>query len=109
MADSKQSSNSKPSPNGAPTDRLMHGENVESRVPEEIAHWITAYQELLAFKDRLLADMKENMKPLSKPASAEIQELDVNLIMTQRERYVRRLDFWLNRQTEISREARSPR
>jgi hypothetical protein len=33
-------------------------------------------------------------------ASIEIQELDVDLIVAQRERYVRRLDFWLNRQTE---------
>jgi len=86
----------------------MHGEDVQSRSPEEIAHWITAYQELLGFKDRLLNDMNEGMKSLSKPASAEIQELDVSLILTQRERYVRRLDFWLSRQTEVSRQVRSP-
>jgi len=86
----------------------MHGEDIQSRSADEITHWITAYQELLAFKDRLLSDMSQGMKSLSRSASAEIQELDVNLILTQRERYVRRLDFWLNRQTEISRELRKP-
>jgi ABC-type transporter MlaC component len=105
-------SNNGTHPNGAPkrngVDRLMHGEDIQSRSPEQITHWITAYQELLGFKDRLLNDMNQSMKSLSKPASAEIQELDVNLIVTQRERYVRRLDFWLTRQTDVSREMMRP-
>ena len=82
-------------------DRLMDGESSESRSAADCVHWIKAYRELLNFKDLLLTDMDEHMKALSKPASAEIQELDVGLIEMQRKRYERRLDFWLRRQKEI--------
>jgi hypothetical protein len=83
-------------------DRLMDGESSESRSLADCAHWIKAYRELLDFKDVLLSDMGEHMKSLSKPANAEIQELDVGLIETQRKRYERRLDFWLRREQEVS-------
>ncbi|HEY0493267.1 MAG TPA: hypothetical protein VGD57_07355 [Candidatus Dormibacteraeota bacterium] len=79
----------------------MTGESSESRSADDCAHWIAAYRELLTFKDRLLTDMDEHMKALSRPASAEIQELDVGLIEMQRKRYERRLEFWLTRQREI--------
>jgi hypothetical protein len=82
-------------------DRLMTGESSESRSAADCVHWIKAYRELLNFKDELLTDMDEHMKALSKPANAEIQELDVGLIEMQRKRYQRRLDFWLRRQKEI--------
>lgn len=82
-------------------DRLMHGEDVASRSADDITHWIAAYTELLVFKDRLLSDMERGMKSLSKPARNEIVELDVTLIMKQRERYSRRLDFWRVRQSEL--------
>ena len=84
-------------------DRLMHGENPSSRSVDDIRHWISAYTELLTFKDGLLRDMERGMKALSRPASSEIQELDVTLILKQRERYLRRLTFWLERQLEVSR------
>jgi hypothetical protein len=84
-------------------DRLMTGESSESQSSADCVHWIKAYRELLNFKDELLTDMDEHIKELSKPASAEIQELDVGLIEMQRKRYQRRLDFWLGRQKEIGR------
>lgn len=83
-------------------DRLMDGESSESRSAADCAHWIKAYRELLNFKDLLLTDMDEHMKSLSRPANAEIQELDVGLIEMQRKRYERRLDFWLRRAKDIS-------
>ena len=83
-------------------DRLMTGESSESRSLEDCTYWIRAYRELLTFKDQLLTDIDEHMKALSKPASAEIQELDVGLIEMQRKRYQRRLEFWLGRQKELS-------
>ena len=88
-------------------DRLMHGENPTSRSVDDIKHWIGAYTELLTFKDGLLRDMERGMKELSKPANSEIQELDVSLILGQRERYLRRLNFWLERQLEFGRPAGS--
>jgi hypothetical protein len=89
-------------------DRLMHGENSASQSPDDIAHWITAYSELLAFKDKLLVDMRHGMESLSKPASNEIQELDVTLILTQRTRYVRRLEFWTKRRAEVGNGKKAP-
>lgn len=84
-------------------DRLMDGESSESRSAADCAHWIKAYRELLTFKDLLLTDMDEHMKSLSRPANAEIEELDVGLIEMQRKRYERRLDFWLRREKEINK------
>jgi hypothetical protein len=84
-------------------DRLMYGENTATRSYEDVIHWITAYTELLAFKDRLLIDMERGIELLSKPAELEIRELDVTLIVKQRERYNRRLDYWRGRQTEMRR------
>ena len=86
----------------------MYGENSESRAPDDISHWISAYTELLAFKDHLLEDMSRGMESLSKAARAEIEELDVKLIEAQRARYARRLDFWTRRQAEIRRKAGIP-
>lgn len=84
------------------SDRLMDGESSESRSAADCAHWIGAYRELLTFKDNLLSNMDEQIKTLSRPASAEIKELDVGLVELQRERYLRGLDFWLQRQDEIN-------
>jgi hypothetical protein len=81
----------------------MFGENISSKSTDDITHWIGAYSELLAFKDRLLIDMERGMKSLSQPAEHEIRELDVTLIIQQRERYIRRLDFWRGRQAETGR------
>ncbi|HEY0493265.1 MAG TPA: hypothetical protein VGD57_07345 [Candidatus Dormibacteraeota bacterium] len=96
-------SNNGASPNGSPVnipDRLMRGENVASRSRDDIDHWLGAYTELLTFKDGLLRDMETGMQALSRTASAEIQELDVNLIVAQRARYLRRLEFWKVRKAE---------
>jgi tRNA/tmRNA/rRNA uracil-C5-methylase (TrmA/RlmC/RlmD family) len=92
------------SPETDSSDRLMTGESSDSRSTKDCAHWIAAYRELLTFKESLLTDMDEHMKVLSRPASAEIQELDVRLIEMQQTRYRRRLEFWLARQKEIGLE-----
>ena len=101
MAKSGDAARAAIAPDWDDDDRLMTGESSESRSAADCDHWIKAYRELLTFKDELLTDMDEHMKALSKPASAEIQELDVGLIEMQRKRYQRRLDFWLQRQEEI--------
>ncbi len=82
-------------------DRLMYGEDPENGSLEDAVHWIKAYSELLAFKDRLLLDMESGIKSLSVAAGREIRDLDLNLIEIQRKRYRSRLVFWEARRTNL--------
>jgi tRNA/tmRNA/rRNA uracil-C5-methylase (TrmA/RlmC/RlmD family) len=81
--------------------RLMHGENPDSTDPREITHWITAYTELLAFKEQMLADMHQRMTRMSQAGSDEVEELDVTIIQTQQRRYRTRLEFWERREQQL--------
>jgi hypothetical protein len=83
-------------------DRLMHGEDPETRSLSQVVYWIGAYRELLQFKDQLLIDMEVNIEKLSEPAEQEIRELDVSMLEIQRRRYRARLAYWQNRQQELT-------
>jgi hypothetical protein len=81
--------------------RLMSGEDPKTLSLERTDHWIGAYTELLAFKDKLLYDMESGIKDLSQPAGREIRELDVTMVEIQRKRYQMRLAFWQSRRLEL--------
>jgi hypothetical protein len=84
-------------------DRLMHGEDPETRSATQVDYWIGAYLELLAFKDQLLSDMETGIQKLSQGAGEEIRELDVSIIEIQRKRYRARLAFWQHRREELAK------
>jgi hypothetical protein len=83
-------------------DRLMHGEDPETRSATQVEYWIGAYTELLAFKEQLLRDIESGIDKLSQTAGEEIRELDVSIIQLQQKRYRARLGFWLARRTELA-------
>ena len=85
-------------------DRLLPGEDPGSTHLDDARHWIEVYGELLEYKDRLLAVTDEMLgqRP-EESAGREIAETDRALIVAERSRFVRRLDYWNGRLDELRR------
>ena len=85
-------------------ERLIEGENPETRYVEDAAHWVTVYSELLLFKERLVDTATEalgNMTELH--ARDEVSSTDLVVLTAERDRLRRRLDYWKERQRALSR------
>jgi DNA-binding winged helix-turn-helix (wHTH) protein len=81
-------------------DRLLEGEDPASLRPQDTRHWISVYREMIAFKDDLLMRVKDDLTHVSAAAKSDLDD-DVKLIEAQLRRYVRRLDYWVERQLEL--------
>lgn len=78
----------------ADSTRLLHGEDPSSTDPDDVAHWITVYAELVDFKDvalRLAAERRVSGLP---EVDRELGEIDVPLLSREREHYLERLAYW---------------
>lgn len=85
-------------------DRLLEGEDPDSAYVEDAAHWISVYAEILLFKERLVDAAQGGMLQMTHPlARKEATEIDLPVLLSERERLRRRLDFWQARQRELSR------
>jgi hypothetical protein len=82
-------------------DRLMSGENPRSPYPSDAEHWVKVYSELIALKDELIAVARRGVHTLDAAGSKEIEHSDILLLQVQRDRFLRRLDFWTARQEEL--------
>jgi hypothetical protein len=83
-------------------DALLQGEDPHSHHPDDVAHWIAAYAELIEYKERLLgASASERAGMETESARTETAEVDVPILRTELGRYRRRLDFWKRRKAEI--------
>jgi hypothetical protein len=88
-------------------DRLLQGEDPESQDPEDIRHWIKVYQELVDFKERLIATAVESMhKRIESDASREIASTDLVTLRAEHQRLRVRLDFWERKAAELERAKR---
>jgi hypothetical protein len=75
--------------------RLLQGEDPETQDPQDIRHWIKVYQELVDFKERLIATAVESMnKRIESDASREIASTDLVTLRAEHQRLRDRLDFW---------------
>jgi hypothetical protein len=74
----------------------MEGENPSTDDPRDARHWITVYNQLIGFKDRLLAQVDSELEHLDEGEKAEVQ-VDVLALTDQLRRYHQRLDFWYGR------------
>jgi hypothetical protein len=77
-------------------DRLLEGEDSGTVRPEDAAHWIAIYTEMIFFKTQLLTRVMIGLDAVSDEARKELKE-DVDLVEAQLERYERRLEFWSHR------------
>ncbi len=90
--------------NAVDPDRLLDGEDPKTRYVEDAAHWIAVYAELLLFKERLVDAAGEAMRTMTEAhARDEVGKTDLIVLTSERDRLRRRLDFWKERQRDLSR------
>lgn len=86
-------------------DRLLDGEDPKSTYLDDAAHWITVYSELVLFKERLVDAAQTGMLNMSEAlARHEAAEVDLPVLLAERDRLKQRLDFWKERRRELSRQ-----
>lgn len=94
--------------NAVDHDRLLDGEDPETRYVEDAAHWITVYSELVLFKERLVDSATEALRNMTEAlARDEISSTDLIVLTAERDRLKRRLDYWKERQRDLSRRRKS--
>lgn len=81
-------------------DRQLEGEDPASLRPQDTRHWISVYREMIAFKDDLLTRVNDDLTLVSAAARVDLND-DVDLIEAQLRRYLRRLEYWVERQLEL--------
>jgi DNA-binding response OmpR family regulator len=82
-------------------DRLLEGENPETSHPEDARRWLVVYGELLAYKESVLERSLQAVQQYAPESSAEIEQTDVPILMEERDRFRRRLDYWQGRVREL--------
>ena len=89
-------------------DRLIDGEDLDSRDVDDAAHWITVYSELVLFKERLVDTADEALRNMTELlARDEVSSTDLVVLTAERDRLRRRLDYWKERQRALSRRRKS--
>jgi hypothetical protein len=79
--------------------RLMDGENRDSKDPDDIRHWCAVYKDLIEFKGRLLGETREHITTVPE-AATELGGNDLPFLMKEMERLRRGLEFWEKRRVE---------
>jgi hypothetical protein len=86
----------------ADPDRLLPGEDPASPYADDAQKWVEVYDELLRFKNRLLAVAEETLSELhDKPARKEVVETDRIVLRAEVDRFHKRLSFWQRRLSEL--------
>jgi hypothetical protein len=85
-----------------PPDRLLPGEDPETRDPFEAIRWHQAYTEMIRAKDSLIDDLARSIEAMGPDARAELTAADAVLLGQQRDRFRRRFAFWQQRQSELA-------
>lgn len=79
--------------------RLLSGEDPSSHDPEDAAHWLEVYDELLGFKRKMLKIAEEALEGMpGKPARREVVDTDRRVLRAECERFEKRIAFWRSRQ-----------
>ncbi|MBO0744683.1 MAG: hypothetical protein J2P43_06675 [Candidatus Dormibacteraeota bacterium] len=78
-------------------DRMQPGEDPDSGLPEDAAHWTTVYQELIRFKRDLVAEVEAKMEADPEPAVREELVHDRDILRSELERLVLHEAFWSER------------
>jgi hypothetical protein len=87
-------------------DALLDGEDPRTKRQDDVRHWITAYTELVDYKERLLATSARDRSTMeTEAARQETAEVDIPILRTELDRYRRRLQFWQKRSSELGQGA----
>jgi DNA-binding response OmpR family regulator len=82
-------------------ERLIEGENPETKHPDDARHWVAIYYELLSFKEGVLARVYQEMATMSEAARTEVARTDQPVLEAELDRLRRRLEFWRRRHWEL--------
>ena len=81
---------------------LLEGEDPTSELVEDAEHWISVYQELVAYKQSLLGTSAEEIADFEHAeARGEAQGVDNVILRTELDRFRGRLAFWRGRLEEL--------
>ena len=84
-------------------DRLLPGEDEAHSTAEDAALWVDVYSELLAFKQKMLADTDTQLTGMKhEEARREVERTDAIVLRAEAERLARRLGFWRRRFQDLS-------
>jgi len=87
----------------ASPDRLLPGEDEVRSTAEDAALWVEVYSELLAFKQKLLAETTAQADGMRREeARREVERTDAVVLRAEAERLAHRLGFWRRRLEEHS-------
>lgn len=81
--------------------RLLPGEDPESLLLDDSQHWAAVYTELLMTKTRILDATLEQMEAATHPAVQDELQSDQTVLVTEIERFQRRLRYWHDREVEL--------
>ncbi len=82
-------------------DRLLAGEDEDTRHIDDAVHWVKVYTELLEFKRSVLATTEKHVVTMDPDASAEVQQTDLIALNAEALRFERRLVFWRTRIAQL--------
>lgn len=77
--------------------RMQPGEDPSSRLLEDAAHWSSVYEELIAFKERLLAEVEDKIQEVEKPAVGAELGHDRDILRFELRRLRLHHAFWAER------------
>jgi DNA-binding response OmpR family regulator len=83
------------------SDRLIEGENPDTRHADDARRWLVVYTELVAYKESVLLRSRQAVEVLSPESGREIRDTDIPLLERERDRFVGRLEFWRRRAREL--------
>ena len=84
--------------------RLLPGEDLRTGELDDAVHWRDVYQELVHFKERMVADTRRAVQEaFKKEASRELASTDLVTLEAEFRRFTHRLSFWSRRVAEIAR------
>lgn len=85
----------------ADPDRLIEGEDPGTHHADDARRWLVVYTELVGYKESVLLRTRQAAEVLSVESADEIRRTDLPLLEKERDRFVRRLEFWRSRVSEL--------
>ncbi|HUZ68486.1 MAG TPA: hypothetical protein VMU65_02130 [Candidatus Saccharimonadales bacterium] len=89
-------------------ERLLDGEVEDTRHADDALHWAKVYAELLDFKRGLLGVAEQRVESMDEAAGDEVKKTDMKVLLAERERFERRLEFWRRRAQILQDQAGTP-
>ena len=83
--------------NSVDPDRLLPGEPPDSDLHEVASRWLGVYRDLLGAKRLMLRSAESRLAGASPEARREFRTVDATILVEERRRVQRRLDYWRRR------------